>query len=404
MHRTENMTPEIANAPRKNKSKDYLEATQILTQAQDTPESWNGDLQLPPIRGGKDFGTEPIIEAALKYHLIRRAIKSGETLFCEDYHGNVSDHIGLARALVTDFGKTKTILISSDYRFLIMHQDAVIELELLAGSANMYVVTVGNKIQAYRALGDKYLSLRSPDNCTIQALVNTIHGPTLKPIGHIRSDLDYPNYTDEVGRDIQHVIDDLRSPNPCGRVTILDGPPGTGKTYAVRGILSAIRNNAEVVIIPPEMITEICKPGALLAFLDPAQNAPNTPTLLILEDANSALAPRAGDNLSDIAAILNLGDGILGEILNIRIICTTNIPTKQIDKALVRVGRLCRHIHIGELPPDKANAVYQRLTGSSDQPFTKPEILAHAYRAAREHGWTPPTGASNPRVGFSTKP
>lgn len=38
--------------------------------------------------------------------------------------------------------------------------------------------------------------------------------------------------------------------------------------------------------------------------------------------------------------MLNLTDGIIGEALNIKFICTFNCPLSQIDKAVLREGRL----------------------------------------------------------------
>ena len=59
-----------------------------------------------------------------------------------------------------------------------------------------------------------------------------------------------------------------------------------------------------------------------------------------------------------------MGDGIMGAMLDARIVATTNAQTEDLDPAIVRPGRLCRRIDIGELCYEQACEVYERLVGS----------------------------------------
>jgi len=84
---------------------------------------------------------------------------------------------------------------------------------------------------------------------------------------------------------------------------------------------------------------------------------------MVIEDGDVCLVPRRNDNISAIAALLNLSDGILGSMIDIKMVISTNAEIKDLDQAILRPGRLCRDIHVGPLPFEQANKVYQRLTG-----------------------------------------
>ena len=83
-----------------------------------------------------------------------------------------------------------------------------------------------------------------------------------------------------------------------------------------------------------------------------------------------------------MAEILNATDGILGQALNLWVVATTNAKHCEIDPALLRPGRLCRHIEIHPLRPDHASRVFERLTGVP-RVFDVPVPLADVYAAAR---------------------
>ena len=103
------------------------------------------------------------------------------------------------------------------------------------------------------------------------------------------------------------------------------------------------------------------------------------PIVLLIEDAEEVLLPRAADNSAGVAKLLNLADGMLGTALDIRILATTNANALSIDDALKRAGRLCRMQEIAPLSTAKANALYQNLTNKDNTPFTEPTKLADVY-------------------------
>lgn len=74
--------------------------------------------------------------------------------------------------------------------------------------------------------------------------------------------------------------------------------------------------------------------------------------------------------------MLNLTDGILNEALNIKIIVTLN-TMENIDKALLRAGRLKAFVEFDRLPVDKANSVAKRIGNKTT--YTEPIELNKIY-------------------------
>ena len=69
-------------------------------------------------------------------------------------------------------------------------------------------------------------------------------------------------------------------------------------------------------------------------------------------------------------------------MLDLRIIATTNAEKMEFDEALLRPGRLCRHVTVGEVSPAKAGEIYKRLTGL-EKTYTEKTTLARVYADAQ---------------------
>ncbi len=232
-------------------------------------------------------------------------------------------------------------------------------------------------------------------------------GPKLESIGLAGVPLIEGNYTPAVIEDFHHVVEDFQTDPPCGRVVIFNGSPGTGKSFALRALLHAVPD-AVFVLIQPSMVQDLAGPSFIKALISAREAHRNTPTILVIEDADECLVHRDGANMGSISAVLNLGDGMLGSLFKIRIVATTNAghlrADETLDEAILRPGRLCRLIHVGALPAKQAGEVYKRLTGETLK-FDSDVTVAEVYRIARDKGWKPkaekaPMGFSAPRVKF----
>src|SRR6202020_1235269 len=106
------------------------------------------------------------------------------------------------------------------------------------------------------------------------------------------------------------------------------------------------------------------------------------PVVLIVEDADDCLVPRGTDNMSQIAALLNLSDGLVGSAFDIRRLATTTAKVTEVDSAILRPGRLCRRIEVPPLQPDHATDILRGLLGAEPRVvFRKPVTLAEVYAA-----------------------
>jgi hypothetical protein len=215
-------------------------------------------------------------------------------------------------------------------------------------------------------------------------------GYMLQSVGLAGIPLVEENYIPEVVEAFNHVVEDMKVDEPCGRITVFDGAPGTGKTFAVRGLLSAVPD-ATFIMIPSTLVASLGGPDLIGVLLEASDRGRQM--ILIVEDADQVLASRGLDNMSSVSSLLNLSDGILGATLNLRIVATTNAGhlqgTEGLDEALMRPGRLCRRIHVPPLTKGQAAKVYTRLTGKKLE-FTCDTSVAEIYRLAKDTGYKPP--------------
>lgn len=232
----------------------------------------------------------------------------------------------------------------------------------------------------------------------VHLLTSSKQGVRLKPTASIEGPLERGNYEAQVVADFDHVVADLSAPDPCGRLTLIHGPPGVGKTFLVRGIIEAAKG-VRFVLIPSQMVSHLTVPG--LAEMLMRQQIP---TCLVIEDADMLLVPRMGDNMTSVGSLLNLADGIFGALADVRVICTTNADRMEFDAALLRSGRLCRNIEVSALGAERAAAVYRRLTGHEPgSRFGRDATLADAYQAARPDTRVGTKTGKKPGIGFEVK-
>ena len=167
----------------------------------------------------------------------------------------------------------------------------------------------------------------------------------------------------EVSKRIEeHLSNDSNSISRNG-ITLLQGDVGTGKTSYLRHL---IRNlNKKVIYLPPDLSPEISSP-VFISFL-----MEHPDSILVIEDAETILKTREAGGNQAVSNILNMSDGILGDALSIQIICTFNAPIDDIDKALLREGRLIEIYNFGPLSEDKTKNLFTKVYGSGEPPKKK---------------------------------
>ena len=261
--------------------------------------------------------------------------------------------------------------------------------------------TINPKLVEMAALIKKdYLSLAKTN--LVYTIIKTQSGLDISNMGDGSSELIRDNYRPEVLEDLDYVISSFNKSPPNGRICILNGEPGTGKTYLIRSILKQL--DAMFIIVPSNLIDALDKPE-FIPLLSSIKRDHQKPIVLIIEDGDVCLVPRKNDNISAIASLLNLSDGILGAMIDIKMIISTNASIRSMDEAIMRPGRLCRNICVGALDYSQANLLYKKLMKDLEVNLEhrKHYTLAEVYAAFNNIGLEPTktTSSSNRVIGFS---
>jgi energy-coupling factor transporter ATP-binding protein EcfA2 len=177
------------------------------------------------------------------------------------------------------------------------------------------------------------------------------------------------NYNEDFIEIDKKITKHLSTTNKKGLI-LLHGEPGTGKTTYIKHLADKIEK--QIIFVPPMMAGAISDPG----FIPFLMKHPDS--ILIIEDAETAIKDRnITGNASSVSNILNLTDGILGECLKIQIVATFNTERTQIDKALLRKGRLISEYKFENLNVNKTNKLLKRI--GIKKKVDKPLSLADIY-------------------------
>ena len=133
-------------------------------------------------------------------------------------------------------------------------------------------------------------------------------------------------------------------------LALMYGTPGTGKTSLIKKLIYDC-SDTNFYIMDFSMLQNIVS-GQFLSFLLGLKNA-----VIIMEDCEYILKRRNTHENPLINSLLNITDGLVGDALNIRFLCTFNAALTDIDEALLRPGRLKVKYEFKALNKDKTKAI-----------------------------------------------
>jgi|688.fasta_scaffold168937_2 hypothetical protein len=133
-------------------------------------------------------------------------------------------------------------------------------------------------------------------------------------------------------------------------ILLLIGPPGTGKTTFIRGLLA--HTNSSAMVTYDATILE--KDYLFARFIE------DDASVMVLEDSDAFLKPRTDGNTM-MHRFLNVGDGLV-TTKGKKMIFSTNLPSiRDIDSALVRPGRCFDILSFDNLKVEQAQALADKL-------------------------------------------
>jgi hypothetical protein len=262
---------------------------------------------------------------------------------------------------------------------------------------------IGGRIRPVATGGKVATNLWCRGSDGVYATERAIDAPRWHDVAH--------NYPGDVTRQALGELMALTGPpesEVSGKLMIWHGPPGTGKTTAIRALMKEWSGWCAAQYIPePEAFFSSadyiagvlsCAVDRRTAVVGGGVTAPGDKfRLIIAEDCDEFIGAGARQTAgAALGRLLNLADGILGQGSNAIILMTTNEDLRALHPALTRPGRCLAKIRFDRFSDRQAR---EWLGPGRPPPGPKP-TLAELYEARGSARRVGPAEAERPPAGL----
>jgi hypothetical protein len=290
----------------------------------------------------------------------------------------ISDHDeGLAADPMVHVFAPETLHGDSEHNIFFFKKQNVL-IRLTQFGKNGYIGLYSQDIVLLKKVVPEFQAFvkKKTKNSEIGVLVSTNGHIIIKKVPLDVTDLDVTtNYGSEFAKTKHELIVKKMTEERSG-LYLFYGEAGTGKTNYIKYLSKLV--DRDFIFVPTNMIDSLVSPDLIQTLIN------HENLVLILEDAEKAVVNREQNkNEALVSTILNLTDGLIGNLFNVTIIVTFNTAKERIDKALYRKGRL--KIEHDFKPLTEADS--QNLVNKLGKKFTvkKPMTLAEIYNVEEDN-------------------